>query len=308
MKKIFLAVTFLLNSMYTYAQSQITQYEYWIDGDYVNKVSVTVPSATIATINFNVNTSTLSPGLHILRYRTKAANNKWSSVVKHQFTNNNNRIVECEYWFDNKYNNKVNVPITSTTVANINFNANTSALDPGLHYLHYRTKSATKSWSSIVTRQFTNSSNNIVGVQYWFNNNFASAQYTSLTPAKSINYNGIFNISSLSKDTHKVSYRFKDTLQGWSVIATDSFFNEGPNHIYIPQALKVTVYPNPATQEIFVDMDKDFEYFLVAATGNVVSHGFSNKVISIENLASGNYSLLVKTNKQIYTALCTVSH
>ncbi len=100
-----------LTGIASYAQT-ITNYEYWFDTNYADRVNVTVSGAAILNINNSVNAESLGQGYHTFWFHTKSSDGKWSVPVGSSFIKGNNEIVAIEYWFDNDYSTKENLDLT----------------------------------------------------------------------------------------------------------------------------------------------------------------------------------------------------
>jgi len=71
---------------YSISAQQVTQYEYWADGNFTTRTSVNLTSPALdVTVSFQYNTAPLNNGLHSLNTRFKDSNGKWSCVQTDYF-------------------------------------------------------------------------------------------------------------------------------------------------------------------------------------------------------------------------------
>ncbi|MEO0683609.1 MAG: CUB domain-containing protein, partial [Cyanobacteria bacterium J06649_11] len=89
---------------YTARFAEVTEYEYWFDDDYANKVNSSA-GLTGGFLDTQLPTTGLSPGLHALNIRLKDDLAQWSSVISQYFqklpehSGGVPKIVGYEYWF-----------------------------------------------------------------------------------------------------------------------------------------------------------------------------------------------------------------
>ena len=150
------------------APPNLNRIEYFIDTDPGYGAGTNVPFTTGTTVTdlaFTVPLGSVSDGFHTLFIRARDANNRWSVVQSRPFYKvpasalaaapNLNRI---EYFVDTDpgYGNGTNVPFTAgTSVTDLVFSVNVSALTEGNHKLYVRSRDANNKWSIIQIRDFT---------------------------------------------------------------------------------------------------------------------------------------------------------
>ncbi len=150
------------------AQGQnINKIEYFIDTEPGYGSGVNVPftaAASVTDLTFSVPITSVSDGFHTLYVRSRDANSKWSVVQARPFYKvpasaltvpNLSRI---EYFVDTDpgYGSASNVPFTAgTSVTDLAFNVDVSALAQGAHKLYVRSKDANNKWSVIQIKDFT---------------------------------------------------------------------------------------------------------------------------------------------------------
>lgn len=224
-------------SIPTYENGGIVGYEYWFDKNYAGVVHVPNNFQQVFHLNTNFNTTGLSAGLHSFNIRFVDYKGNYSSVVNQFFNklpvSNNyiNKIIAYEYWFDNNYSSKVLQTITPQQTYNMISNIPANSLTNGLHSCHFRYLDNAGQWSSVVSEFFqkngTSASpyNLITAYRYWFDmaNN---AMVTVNLPTPTNPYQFIKDVcaSNLSNNNHTIHFQFKDTLQAWSSVLTDTFY------------------------------------------------------------------------------------
>ena len=155
--------------------NKVALLEYWID-DISNGVK------TIETdgneINFTVDASGLSLGLHSLNYRVKDVVGRYSMPKTWMFLREelrdesiDNKVTAVEYWIDSADNGVTTENVNSEE---INLSIDASALSYGAHTLVYRLKDAIgrystpKTWLFIKNKPAGNA--RITWYKYWWNN------------------------------------------------------------------------------------------------------------------------------------------
>lgn len=229
-----------------YQAQSITEYEYWYDSDYANRISQTVAPQTMLDLNVSLDMSTISDGMHVLNIRFKDGGNAWSSVlssfvVKYPSGQNSSKsIAGYEYWFDNNYANKVSQPVTPQVSYLLNSGVDVSSLSHGMHTMHIRFKDDGDFWSSVTSSFFikngvtTASTNKIVAYRYWFDTAYTNIT-TVLLPTPVNPYDLITNVntSSLNSGSHTIHFQFKDSISLWSGVTNDTFSNViGPKALF----------------------------------------------------------------------------
>ncbi len=132
----------------------ITQAEYFFNTDpgFGNATSVPISPGEFVELDFNASTEGLSPGVHMLYVRVKAE--YWSQTYARMIGKSaESQITHAEYFFndDPGFGNGQPVSVTPGQVVEIDFNAITAGLEPGIHTLSVRVKAGF--WSQTHTRQ-----------------------------------------------------------------------------------------------------------------------------------------------------------
>lgn len=136
---------------------EIVAYEYWIDNDYANAVLVNTTIQQQLNINELMSMSTLNNGVHNFHIRFKDNVGLWSSVVNHFFYKTpeqivtQNSITEYRYWFDNDFNNAVNLSLTPNHQINLVDNLDLTHVPKGIYEINFQFKDTMGRWSVVLT-------------------------------------------------------------------------------------------------------------------------------------------------------------
>lgn len=216
-----------------YSNIGITQYEYWFDNNYQNRVITDVSLRKTLELNRNLNTTNLSPGLHSVHFRYKDNRGSWSSIISSSFVKKdmtyvNNTISQYEYWVDNNYTNRVSGNTTSVRDLNFIDSIETGSYSPGLHSIHVRFRDSRGRWSAIMSYPFikkdvTYVSNTISQYEYWVDNNYTNKVSGNTTPVSEFNFIDSIEAGSYSPGLHSIHIRFKDSKGRWSSVMSYPF-------------------------------------------------------------------------------------
>ncbi len=218
----------------------LSSVEYFIDNDpgVGNGQQITItPNANDTSLSFNLNTSSINPGLHTLYVRTKNNIGQYSVVERQRFfiLPTNPSLVGVEYFIDtdpgfgNGQQISINPNAMDTTLALM---INTSGITAGYHRLFVRTKDQTNHWSVVQVTRFYHliSPAKPKKVEYFIDNDpgFGNGQSVSLNnegDTAIANFN--INLSAVTLGNHKLFFRIQDSLGNWG-IAEDSNFCKKP--------------------------------------------------------------------------------
>lgn len=217
--------------------NNILEWEYWFDTDYASVVNSNITPTSIEQLNTIVDGSSLLNGLHVLNIRFKDENNHWSSVLSKFVTktpNNlvvSNQITQWEYWFDNDYTNVESTPVTPNAVVSINDQISGVSLNSGLHILNVRFKDENNFYSSVLSKFVikrpitTVTPNLITSYRYWFNDGDSAMIVNNLSSPTSVyQLTAPVSMAHLPKGDYQINFQFKDTLQQWSSVLSDSVY------------------------------------------------------------------------------------
>jgi PKD repeat protein len=216
---------------------EMVEYEYWFDSNYAAAVATPLSGNAVEQIATDLDVLALSDGLHTIHLRFKDATSKWSSVVSQFFLKQgstssiNPEMEEYEYWFDTDYANKVTVAMAGNQVENVVAAINASSISNGLHTFHVRFKDANDEWSSALSQFFikkapSNVTNNLITTyRYWFDENDADMQTVNVSaPIQIYTLTTPVSMTQIPKGTHTIHFQFKDTLDMWSSVTTDTIY------------------------------------------------------------------------------------
>ena len=217
--------------------TNISEYEYWFDNNYAEKILETISPTPYFQLTENFEND-LPIGLHTIHIRFKDSRGLWSSVVSQFFyksseSGGSGTIAAYEYWFDSEYADKIYEEIPPQEIFQINDNISAD-VNTGLHTLHIRFKDTGGLWSSIISQFFYKAgeglgeTNLIEAYRYWFND--LDSLITTIDLPVPVNpYFLVTEVNATALDTgyHTVHFQFQDTRNLWSSVVTDTFYNVG---------------------------------------------------------------------------------
>ncbi len=210
----------------------INHYEYWIDSDYDNRVSVNIANPDTAfNLNETISLTGYPTGFHILNLRFKDSKGVWSYPLAYTFykySGVNNKIVYYEYWIDDDFQNRVSASLTPSDSFNLIAEIPIQDLSNGFHTFSLRFRDLADVWTSLQTVAFykfsANENNKIVEYEYWFDGDYFNKKVGFVEPIRKYNLITNIPIDNLSKGIHSFQIRFKDIADGWSYIVKENFF------------------------------------------------------------------------------------
>ncbi len=222
------------NSSFTKTTNANSTYEkimeYWFDNGFENRQTASIANAD--NIDLNLSTTNLDLGNHTVYYRFKIGTEEWSSVAASSFLklNNEDGITQMQYWFNNDFLHKKNIPIVNLNT--VDENISTAGLPLGSHTLYTRFQKAGSMWSSVTATSFNKSTSTATNgwqYQYWVD--------STLGFAKTINFNGLndtynfIDVSDADTGRHLLHSRFRFNGGQWSSVTADSFYKTTPTSI-----------------------------------------------------------------------------
>jgi len=218
----------------------IVEYEYWFNNEYASKVVATVDPLNQLTCSSTIDVSHLSNGINTINLIAKDSKGRFSSIATQHFfkstptSNENNRVVAYEYWFDDGFRQKATTEVTPAQQVVMAANLDVSGLCNGLHSLNFRTKDERGYYSSIATQHFfkstptSNVNNRVVAYEYWFDDGFLQRVTSEVTPAQEVVVAANLDVSGLCNGLHSLNFRTKDERGYYSSTATQHFFKSTP--------------------------------------------------------------------------------
>lgn len=216
-KSIVFIVLVSLFHLGTHASDEVTisSVQYWIDDNHAD-------ASFVPSLEFDVDCSALSQGMHLLHYRVCDSEGNYSSLQEHGFFKviavpNATKIESLQYWWDDMYQNSVTSPYSAEE-----FTLSTDALPYGLHSLKFRVKDDAGRWSGLQTHFFykgeTLEPSRIVSYSYWWNDLYDEVVTETLaTPVEVFELDGDFTIPNSARTNFSGHYHA--TL---NLIVTDS--------------------------------------------------------------------------------------
>lgn len=257
---------FLVQHLVTPVNNQLSTYDYWIDNQYADRQTGTVPSS--GTVALDLDMSSLTVGVHQLAIRVNDTQGLTSQLVTRQFAVQrvtppvDNRLTTYEYWIDDRYANRQ----TGTVPANgvIAMDLDMSSLSDGAHTISIRVNDSQGLTSQLVTRQFLVHKfappvdNRLTTYDYWIDGNYADRQTGTVPADGSVALN--LDMSSLPSGLHTLSIRVNDSQGLTSQLVTRSFLVVNTDEV-----ADNTV----ATFRYWIDNNYDEQTIVSAATGTV---------------------------------------
>jgi PKD repeat protein len=249
---------------------QSAEYFFNTDPGYGNGISIPIAPGNVVELNFNANTSNLSPGVHVLCIRIQAG--AWSQTLSGFIgVSGTEAIVRAEYFFDSDpgYGNGTAIPVNPGNVVELNFNANTSNLVPGIHMMHIRVQSG--AWSQTFSRVIgISGEDEILGAEYFFDNDpgYGNGITIPVNAGNVFELDFVANTSMLTAGIHTLYLR----VQGgaWSqtysriiavsydegITRAEYFIGEDPGY---GNGIAIPVAPGNL---VMLDFDLDVESFI----------------------------------------------
>lgn len=219
-----------LSSSWLNAQS-VTEYEYWIDH---HTAEVGRGGVENGLVDFNVDVSSLSDGIHTFSLRIRDDEDRWSIPYTRLFYKvskpQEQEVVAYEYYIDDETDKRTSVV---TDGGLVDFNTDVSSLSSGLHKLSLRTQDSGGRWSTPHIQYFyyvaPPRQTSLARVEYYWDDNCASRQTVNLGNS------GVFSedldVSGFSDGLHKLFVRVQDTDSVWSTPYCRLFYKEGEARI-----------------------------------------------------------------------------
>lgn len=193
---------------------EISEYEFWVD-DYQNRKSGTLEPGGEVLLDDLIDVSELPNGFHTFYIRFKDAGNIWSSAIKSVFfkmgntENEANLVTSYRYWFDNDYQNIVNVDLPEP-VEQAEVNLLLEIPSENVDAFNIQFLDVANLWSSVYTRLFVPEANfevfnvlntftfmnkTIFGASYEWNFGDGSPIDSSKNPSHHYKIPGVYNVT-----------------------------------------------------------------------------------------------------------------
>jgi len=218
----------------------IVAYDYWLNGDFSSKISVsTTPSASFVFLD-SLNISVLPNGVNSVSFRFKDNSGLWSSPATKVFIKTpaaallaQRNIVAYQYWLNGDFLNK----ITASTTPNASFvfldSLNISVLPDGLNSVSFRFKDNSELWSAPATKFFVKTADaqtlynkDIVAYQFWMNDEVQNKTTVNIADTQLFTYLDSVNVANLHNGMNTLNYRFKDADGLWTALVQRAFIKK----------------------------------------------------------------------------------
>ncbi|MCJ7448439.1 MAG: T9SS type A sorting domain-containing protein [Bacteroidales bacterium] len=308
-------------------ESNIKKAEYFIDTDpgfgLATAIPVTAPAKKVA-LSFNVNTTSLSQGFHMIVLRARDELGRWSTTRQQAFyvykvqSATAAKINKAEYFIDSDpgFGKAVPVPVTVPgKLLSLSFNVNISTLPQGFHMIVLRAHDELGRWSNTrqqvfyVYKAITTAASNVTGIEYFIDTDPGFGKGTPVAvavPGSKVTADFIVNLTSLTSGNHILYFRAKNALNRWGNTLAQGF------SVLITGLGKEEVmpwfrmYPNPNEGSFILDFT-DLQTQTIKITINdlsgrpVYSNELEGEIIPLSvDLSTGIYMLTVKAGDKSF--------
>ena len=223
------------------AQPTLDRYEWWVDGDFAGRTTVTQGTTWDATLDM----SSLTMGIHTLDVRAaqhwsddNGTHERWSATLTHFFlvprkiVAGENKLDRYEWWIDHDLNNVNSGKLNDNGV--INLTLDMSSLPVGVHTIDYRVVDVAGQSSQVISHFF------IVPSKKHFANDITIDRYEwwidkdrSTVKSGKMGENGVINLtldlSTLNPGVHTLDYCVLDNTVAASATLVKYFVVLNPN-------------------------------------------------------------------------------
>jgi hypothetical protein len=277
---------------------KLTTLEYFIDNDpgFENGTSLSISTPDNIVSTFNIPLNNIIYGFHVLFFRAKDSENRWS-ITQHipfyMLKVISSNISKLEYFIDTDpgfgNGNKLSVP--ETDEISKSFNIPLSNVSNGFHVLYVRSKDNSGNWSITSNSVFYKidlSSADIVKMEYFLDVDPGFDNATSIPITKSSDINKSFNIdlSNVSNGFHKLFIRTKNTFGKWSITSNNTFY-------------RMTRPSNITELEYFFDMDPGYGNGTVISVIPMSSDITTQFYVALGCLSSDSHTFYVRTKDDL---------
>lgn len=236
MQKRLLHIIILLLGIVTSAQAQ--RYEYWLDGDYNNRVLATYGGGDVTA---SMDVSNLTPGLHFYNIRMQYGERQWGPVNRYLFMVSEKNVLQptaVEYWIDDRTSMTKSVNGSTIQLA-----IDISQLEAGTHQFCCRVQASNGKWSETYASEFTIEAPVLqeAFIEY----------YIDIDPG----YGNANVVKEIEQGTNKISVDHANTEAGAHVLYLRSRDEYGRWSASVARPL----YVSPVRQEQFVQMEYFFD-------------------------------------------------
>lgn len=162
------------------AQSNVQQYEYWMNNDYGSR-SVNTASG-VSEISFTIDASLLPSGVNFLNFRMQSETGQWGGLMRHlvympEKVDSMGRIAAYEYWMDNDYSSR-------TRGENLegSMDIDVSDLSEGVHFFNFCALDGSGRWGALsrhlilIQPKRIDNKERLSQIKWWIDGDTASSQ------------------------------------------------------------------------------------------------------------------------------------
>jgi len=165
MNKQLLKILFLLHLLVAFVQAQnLFEAEYFFDFDPGFGMGIPVNATEGDSVfSFSADTSSLTPGFHIMYVRARNNAGQWTQHVLKPFfipatypDTTRSKVLYAEYYFDMDpgFGNGTGMSLTASNTAQALFSIDKTSLKPGFHTLYVRAKDEKNIWTLHMAKPF----------------------------------------------------------------------------------------------------------------------------------------------------------
>jgi hypothetical protein len=215
----------------------LTEIEYYIDSDPGpgNGTALTISgSPTSVDILPLISTTSLSPGFHVIHFRSLDSEGQWGIPDARPFyvvaggVNSQANVTNLEFFFDTEPGYGAGIPLIITAGTDIDIPAliNSAALSNGFHSISIRAKDEDGQWGFAETRTFyVDEFSQVSAVEYYIDTDpgEGSATAVAVTSSGSIDVDFTIPTGSFSAGPHTIGVRAARTDGSWGSTTTSTF-------------------------------------------------------------------------------------
>lgn len=213
--------------------ANISYMEYFVDSDpgRGNGTQVDFTADSIIDVNFTVDLSAVSDGLHTLYVRLRT-DTVWNIALTQSFikspSNAGATIVYGEYFIDSDPGRGSGTQFDLSAGALIDeaVTVNLDSTSVGLHTLYVRVRDSNNQWSISQTRSFIRlpsvAGNAVAQMEYFFNTDpgLGNATQIPISTNPMVDVSHTISMSGLDQGLHTLYVRSRDTSGNWSITFT----------------------------------------------------------------------------------------
>lgn len=225
----------------------VTGIEYYFDADPGPGLGTQVYNRDTVSLDQQVDTSTLSPGFHVLFVRAKNAEGEWGMPLRKSFfiplpTSYNPQPVgtinRIEYFFDTDPGQGLGIPIYNRNTVSLDELISTAALSPGFHSIYVRSKDSDGQWGLTQRRSFfvplplqaPEPDPAVTQLEYFVDTDPGTGQGTvfTVTPGTLVSLDLALSFPGLQHGNHLLWFRARNSAGFWSLPVSRTFSDGVP--------------------------------------------------------------------------------